>query len=164
MSKLFFLLLIPTFLEAQSKKETIDWLNSKFPINAYVVGDFMPSSRRMKINYDGTFEIKSIDYAPQRLLETPATLNTTIIKGNFKDFSPSSVSILDSKKGMFMIRMNCIKGSCVFPKTTGEQGITYPTNCVFFGYFNIRDEDNIASRLKKAFIEAKEALERLSKR
>jgi hypothetical protein len=135
---------------AQTKKETVDWLNSKFNKNPIVYGDVFKFSQKMKINQDGTFEIISTDYEVPINPSNPEVASRTIIKGNFNNLSPSSITVRKSN-GLLFIDIKCLGGNdCLSVSTKGDAGISYDKSGVAFGaYYD--EEENIGNRLKKAF-------------
>lgn len=146
------LILLLHFMQifAQTKKETIDWINSKFPQNAIIYDEYFPGANFMKINQDGTFEIKALLYKKSAILYKAEIETTTIITGNLKNLTANSVSILKQNK-LFFININCSNNNeCINTFQTGRSGISYSKNGVTFGAFQL-NEENISERLKKAF-------------
>jgi hypothetical protein len=136
---------------AQTKQETVDWLNSKFNKNPIVYGEVFKASQKMKINPDGSFEIISTDYETPFNPSNPVAASITTLKGNFKTMSPSSVTARKSN-GLLFIDIKCAGVSeCIKVVGRGSSGVNYDKTGITFGAF-YNDEENIASRLKKAFI------------
>jgi opacity protein-like surface antigen len=143
-------LLMTISASAQTKQETIDWINSKSN-HQFVTGDVFKSSQKMKINSDGSFVITNTDYDVPFNPMKPQVLCSSTLRGNFKNLSPTSVSVR-KEKGLIFIDINCSNGSnCIKAYKSGDCGIEYGTDGIVFGAFD-GSEDNIAARLKKAFI------------
>jgi hypothetical protein len=143
-------LLITTSAFTQTKQETIDWINSKSK-HQFVTGDVFKSSQKMKINSDGSFEVINTNYDVPFNPMKPEVLCTTTLKGNFKNLSPTSVTVR-KEKGLVFIDIDCSDGSnCIKTSKSGSCGIEYGTNGIVFGAFD-SSEENIDTRLKKAFI------------
>ncbi len=137
-------------LAAQTKKETVDWINSKMPTNPIVYGEYFKSSQKMKINDDGSFEIINSDYELPIHIKNPKAETVTTLKGNFKDLTPTSVTVR-IQKGLVFIDINCSNGKeCIATSQTGKSGAIYDKKGITFGAF-YASETNIAERLKKAF-------------
>lgn len=135
---------------AQTKKETIDWINAKSPKNPVVFGGTFPSSQRLIVNQDGTFKITINDYEFPLDTQDPKIQTTTTLSGDFKDFNPSSVTIRRIENLIF-IDIECYNSkNCITISQVGRKGITYDQNSISFGAYN-SSEANIADRLKKAF-------------
>jgi hypothetical protein len=139
-----------SFSIAQTKKETIDWLNSKFPKNPIVYGDGFKFSQRMKIDPNGTFEITNESYETPINPLNPIVETTTILKGAFKDLNPASV-VIHKQNGLYFIDINCfISKDCIHISQSGKGGIKFDKSGIIFGAY-YSNESNIGERLKKAF-------------
>jgi hypothetical protein len=144
-------LMISGLLVAQTKQETIEWINSKIPANPIVYGDFFKASQKTRINQDGTFEIIITDYEVPINPSNPKAETITTLRGNFKDFNPSSVKTR-KVNGLLFIDMYCFNGKkCISISQTGKEGIEYDKIALSIGAFSV-NENNIEERLKKAFI------------
>jgi hypothetical protein len=144
-------LLVQFQSKAQTKKETIDWINSKFPQNPVVHGDFFKCAQRMKILPDGTFEITILDFELPFNPMKAEIQSTTVLRGNFKDLSPSSVTTRVTDDLLFVyIKCSGGKNCTTITSQTGEKVGTIIRDGVLFGGFNM-NENNLAERLKKAF-------------
>lgn len=144
------LILISTISFGQTKKETIEWINSKVPENAFIFGKYFKQSRKLEIYPDGTFTL-TVKYYESPLNEFKPKVETiSIAKGNFKNFNPSSVQV-SYEKSLIFISINCYNNtSCLTNSQSGRSGIDLSTTGITFGAFD-NDEDDIADRLKKAF-------------
>ncbi len=146
-------LAITHLMFGQTKKETVDWLNSKFPGNLYIYGTVFKETQVMKINTDGTFEIVA-NIHKQPIEGYPVIETKTRISGNLKDFSLSSVKKeeADGAPKLFFIALTCLNSkNCVTISQTGKPGPEYSKKGVAFGAFMKNEEENISERLVKAF-------------
>lgn len=134
----------------QSKTETIDWLNSKAPVNPILFGSIFKESQKFRINADGSFEITAIIYESPINPNQPKAETTTKLKGHFKDFNSNSIKIRTENK-LIYVDIKCFNNkNCIQISQTGKSGIDYEKTGVTFGpYYN--NEDNLPERLKKAF-------------
>src|SRR5215203_3193932 len=109
----------------QTKKETIDWLNTKFQGSPIMISEIEQYTRFLKINQDGSFSILEYNYSPKILL--PDTSNyrwKTVFTGNFKDLSPNSIRT-ETIKGKIFIFASCSNGSCITQKDIGPDYKTF---------------------------------------
>lgn len=134
----------------QTKKETIDWLNSKFETSPIVMSEVQQYTRFLKIKDDGSFSIQSYNYSPKTLL--PDTQNyrwKTLFTGNFKDLSPNSVRTSTIKGNVFFYA-TCSSGKCITQQDQGpDEFNTYTASEVLIG---ITSDASLEARCKKAFI------------
>jgi hypothetical protein len=133
----------------QTKKETIDWLNSKFETSPIMVSEIQQYTRFLKIKQDGSFTILENNYSPKVLL--PDTTNyrwKTLFTGNFKDLSPNSVRT-ETIKGKVFFYASCRSGKCITQKDQGPDYDTFTNSEVTLG---ITSDASLEARCKKAFI------------
>jgi hypothetical protein len=136
---------------SQTKQQTIDWINSKIPKDPIVYGDIFKTAQKMKIFSDGSFELIIVDFEIPVNPFNPKVETTNTVRGNFKNLSPSSVTLAKRDNYIF-IDINCRNNmDCLTVTRTGREGIDYAKNKVGFGAFGT-DESNIGERLKKAFL------------
>lgn len=146
-------LLIPflaSSLAAQTKSETINWINSKAPNNPILFGTIIKESQKFKINSDASFQITAIIYELPIDPKTPKAETTTTLKGDFKNLNPSAVKIRKQGNLIFVdVKCNSNKG-CLQVEQKGRSGVDYGNSGVAFGpYYD--NEENLPERLKKAF-------------
>jgi hypothetical protein len=135
---------------AQTKEETIDWLNSKLPKDPYVAGDIFKSYQTMKIHADGSFTVVLKNFAVGKPPSKSSIESIYLFTGHFRDLSPTSIKI--RKDGnVYFLDLTC-QGSkeCIkITKIKKGPGFILPTG-ISFGAFP-EFEENILQRLKKAF-------------
>jgi hypothetical protein len=144
------ILLLASTLNAQTKSETINWINSRAPTNPILFGSIFKESQKFRINSDGSFEITAIIYESPINPNQPKAETTTKLKGHFKDFNSNSIKVRTENK-LIYVDIKCFNNSsCIQVSQTGKSGIDYENTGVTFGpYYN--SEDNLPERLKKAF-------------
>lgn len=144
------LCLVFTFTaKAQTKQETIDWLNSKAN-HQFVYGEIFKTSKKFKFNNDGSFEIISTNYEVPFNHFKPQAACVTTLKGHFKNLSPTSVRTR-IVEGLIFVDIKCSNSSkCIQTTQAGDCG-TFDITGITFGAFD-DIEENIEARLKKAFI------------
>lgn len=148
---LFLLSLFSITVQSQTKQETIDWINSKIPQNPIVFGEIIKEANKMKILPDGTFEISTLYFEIPINPFNPKIETTITVRGNFKNLSPSSVTLI-KKERYYFISINCNNNKeCLEISRSGKEGIDHAKNGLSFGAFDA-EETNIGGRLKKAFI------------
>jgi hypothetical protein len=133
----------------QTKKETIDWLNSKFETSPIIMSEVQQYTRFLKIKDDGSFSIMSYNYSPKVLL--PDTTNyrwKTLFTGHFKDLSPNSVRTETIKDKVFFYA-SCSNGKCITQKDQGPDYDTFTNSEVTLA---ITSDASLEARCKKAFI------------
>ena len=129
---------------AQTKTETIKWLNSKMPTKATMFPDSFG-------NLEGT-SIKILstgDFTRDRdtHLANGQILNMTW-KGNFKDLNPELIEIT-KVNSQFFIEISCSNCIKAENKTNGISELKYSVSKALFGPF-LSSEANLDERLKKA--------------
>jgi hypothetical protein len=110
---LLILTLLSNIAYGQSKKETIDWLNTKFKNSPIIINDFEQYTWFLNISQEGNFTIQSFDYSPNTLVpDSKNYRKKTTIKGNFKDLSPNSIN---TKKidGKIFFFASCSNANCI---------------------------------------------------
>lgn len=134
----------------QTKKETIDWLNSKFEGSPIIVTDIDQYTSFLKINQDGSFSIQSYNYSPS--VFPPNSKNyrwKTLFTGHFKNLSPTSITtkVVDEK---LFIYATCSNGKCITQKNQGPNNFnSYQSSEVLLA---ITSDITLEARCKKAFI------------
>lgn len=148
-------LLFVTFLFSltalgQTKKETIDWLNSKFENCPIITSEVGSMARFLKINPDGSFSVQDYDYSPKVLLPTLENYRyKTLFTGHFKDLAPNSVTT-KTIKGNIYFYASCSSGKCITQQNQGRDDFsTYQTPSILLG---ITSEPSLEERCKKAFV------------
>lgn len=148
---IFILLSMQQIVYSQTKQETIDWINSKVPKDPVLYGDYLKFARKMKLNADGSFEVISSFYELPVDTRSPQAASVTTMKGNFKDLSPTSVTV-KSGNGLVFVHIKCSGGGdCINTIKTGNSGVYEPKDLIVFGAF-YDGEENMSARLKKAFV------------
>lgn len=147
---LLLLLICNLSVYGQTKKETIDWLNSKFETSPIMMSDFEQYTRFLKINQDGSFSIQSYNYSPKVLLPNSENYRwKTLFSGNFKDLSPNSVRTT-TIKGKIFFYATCSSGKCITQQDQGPKEFnSYLSSEVLLG---ITSDTDLEARCKKAFI------------
>jgi hypothetical protein len=146
---IFFFLAFNFTSYGQTKKETIDWLNTKFEASPIVMNDYEQYTWFLEIKQDGSFTIQEFNYSPKVLL--PDTTNyrwKTIFTGNFKDLSPNSIRT-ETISGKVFFYASCSNGKCI---TQQDQGVDYKTFKNSDVTLGIASDANLEARCKKAFI------------
>jgi hypothetical protein len=135
---------------AQSKDETIRWLNDKFN-NSYLVdgeGGLWRSAREFKYLSLGYLTMTCYDYKKDILF--PSDKNYTSVKYYsvfLSNLSPNSVRVV--KSGDFLLFLaDCTKGDCI--EVLGGTLIGVKTKTIVLGV--TRNEQNLEERVKKALI------------
>ena len=104
----------------KDKKETIDWLNSKFGENVQVIRPTKNSSlyTRLKIDYDGNFTVthySELNNQNDELIQK----DISTFSGNFKNLSLSSFNVREVENNTFVskkcyyIFMSCLSDYCI---------------------------------------------------
>ncbi len=132
-------------VKAQSKQETINWLNDKLSTSPYIISGNSSYAKHLKINNDGNFTVTQ----PNEFFYIPSLNHEVIFSGNFKKLSPNSVKI-NVHNGNYYLYASCSSGNCItqvskYPDSTE----TFTTNDVILG---ITYEYELAERCKKAII------------
>lgn len=144
--------------KSQTKQETIDWLNAKFGDDQTVYNntDNWTAVQFLKINNDGSFNIKSTDFIYNKSTNT-STKFIDVITGNFKDISINSFKVVKIKGSSFL-QFSCTKGKCIhqvsFKGDTeiidNQRTIDKLNNSVAVAI--IQDDNELIQRAKKAFL------------
>ncbi|UTM21871.1 hypothetical protein [Dyadobacter fanqingshengii] len=148
--KLLTLMIMASFTSyAQTKKETIDWLNSKFESSPIIRNSLYQSTRFLKINANGDFSVQEYEYATN--VPFPDSKNysgKTLFTGSFKDLSPSSVRAKQIY-GEIFIFASCTSGKCITQQDQGPDYETYKTSDIAIGVIS---DPSLQIRCEKAFI------------
>ena len=155
---------------AQTKQETIDWLNDKFGNNQIHLCITKANSikRVLKINSDGSFVITEYNdwYPPNSVRK----ISVSTFSGNFKNLSPSSLDahtleskddpIFCSKKRTF-ISLNCKAGTNIkqidykegtLPKDGQIEHIASDLGGITIAIIPESGDQSLIDRGKKAFL------------
>jgi len=134
----------------QTKKETIDWLNSKFEMSPIVMSETEQYTRFLKIKQDGSFSIQSYNYSPRVLLPDLENYRwKTLFTGHFKDLSFNSVKTT-IRNGKVFFYASCSSGKCIIQQNQGRDDFsTYSAPEVLLG---ITSDTDLEERCKKAFV------------
>ncbi|GLU55115.1 hypothetical protein [Dyadobacter frigoris] len=148
--KLLIILTIASFSAfGQTRKETIDWLNSKFESSPIIRNSIQQSTRFLKIEDTGNFSVQEFLYATNVALPTSRNYNgKTLYTGNFKDLSPNSVRS-SRVYGEIFIFASCTTGKCVNQQDQGPDFDVYKVSEVAIGVIS---DPSLEARCKKAFI------------
>ena len=134
----------------QTKKETIDWLNSKFETSPIAISGFEQFCRFLRIKEDGSFSIESYDYSPKVFLPDKYNYKKKmLVTGHFKNLSPNSIrtSTID---GIVYFYATCSNGKCIIQQNQGPDEFgSYTLSEVLLG---ITYDINLEARCKKAFL------------
>lgn len=134
---------------AQSKKETIDWLNGKFSLNtSYVIktGEYtFPYTCNVHINENGTFVIKTEELS----FKDYHVINTQYAYGNIQDFNPGSAKIYNMDE-YFSIQMNCTNSKSCVKRSGGYKVDNHNSNGIGLGVMLRTNDADFANRMLKA--------------
>lgn len=133
----------------QTKKETIDWLNSKFESSPIASSEFEQYTRFLKINNDGSFSIQNYNYSPKVLLPNLENYRwKSLFTGHFKNLSPNSIRT-EKIKGNLYIYATCSSGKCITQQNQGPDNFnSYTTSEVLLAFTS---DTSLEARVKKAF-------------
>jgi hypothetical protein len=147
---LIILLLSRLVVNSQSKKETIDWLNSKFDNSPFADNDIEIFTRFLKIKDDGTFTVQGYSYSIKTVLPNSENYSRKyIFKGHFKDLGLNSIRT-EVIKGNLYIFASCRSGKCITQQNEGPYNTnSYLNNEVLLA---ITSNLSLEIRCKKAFI------------
>jgi len=151
MKKHFFLILLicNNSIFGQTKKETIDWLNTKFQSSPIISDEIEQYTRFLKINQDGSFTILVYNYSPKiLLLDTSNYRWKTIFTGNFKDLSPNSIRT-ETIKGKIFFFASCSYGNCITQNDIGPDYNIFKNPNVLLA---VTSDASLEPRCKKALI------------
>lgn len=145
-TKLFFICsLIVTAVTAQSKQETINWLNEKLSSSPYIYDGNSSYSKFLEISRDGKFTVTQ----PTKFQYSPSQNHTSIFYGSFSKLSFSSIKIKNIN-GNYYLLATCSSGKCITQISEYNDGKeTFNSNDVVLG---ITSEYELAERCKKAII------------
>ena len=147
MKKIFLIVIffLSLCMYSQSKKETIDWLNTKLQYTPISISGNMESTFKTQINDDGTLSNMSTQKA-----QITGYSDVTIFSGHLSKLNPNSLKIHKNSQDRFYISAICTTGNCISQDSSYENGekanykINEITLCVI-------DDVEVAERCKKAF-------------
>ncbi len=151
MKKLF---LLPLFFSCffsygQTKKETIDWLNSKFEYSPIVVSEIEKYTMEFRISQDGSFSIQYYNYSPKVFLpDTDNYRRKVMFTGHFKDLSPNSIRT-SKKDGKIFFYASCTNSRCITQQNQGPNDFS-----VYYAReveLAVTSDVGLEERCKKAF-------------
>lgn len=138
-------LLTSLFFSAQSKQETITWLNNKLGPSPIILNGGEQMSKMLKINQNGSFTVTQTNEF--RLI--PSSNSTSFFSGNFQSLSPNSVKI-NNHDGYYYLYAACSSGKCITQDSRYRDGTErFNSNDVILG---IVESDELAQRCKKAIM------------
>ena len=140
------LLLMVISISAQSKSETIDWLNNKLSSSPIGLEGSMETTFFAKYNTDGSFE--------NTLSEESKLINYLSISkfsGNLSKLDPQSIRIIKSNDGNYFLQATCTKGKCITQNSKYENGKTAQYNSSIVSLAYVSDTE-LAVRCRTAFI------------
>ena len=140
------LLLMVISISAQSKSETIDWLNNKLSSSPIGLEGSMETTFFAKYNSDGSFE--------NTLSEESKLINYLSISkfsGNLSKLDPQSIRIIKSNDGNYFLQATCTKGKCITQNSKYENGKTAQYNSSIVSLAYVSDTE-LAVRCRTAFI------------
>jgi hypothetical protein len=139
------LIMYTSFFTAQSKQETIDWLNTKLEFSPISISGSLESTFYTKINSKGVFSNTSISES-----KLTGYKSVSIFSGHLSSLSPSSIMIKKNNNNQYYISASCSSGKCITQKSSYEDGTNanYELNTVTLCLVNNYE---LAERCKKAF-------------
>jgi hypothetical protein len=153
MRKLFTLLLFSLFIidaTAQTKKETINYLNTVFKRSAVIVKTFETETRFFKIMPEGNFEIKCFNYKPTSAPKPEDLQYTYAISGDLKDISPFSIST-SNNNGLVYFYATCSNGKFIYQQNDDKRGnAKFPLPGVLLGVVSALPDPLVEANCKKA--------------
>lgn len=142
----FFPLLFLTLnLAAQSKKETVEWLNNKFTLTTVYELSISKYATRITFKEDGSFVIKEEEYN----VKSGNLFNTTFEYGNLKDFNPNSFRIYHYQD-YFFIQAKCTNTQGCVTKSGRFPEDNRVAEGIGFGAIRTGAENDIENRMLKA--------------
>ncbi len=132
-------------LKAQSKKETVEWLNNKFTLSAVYELQIFKYQSTITFKEDGSFAIKTEELSKK----DNHLVNTTYEYGNLKDFNPNSVKIYKFGE-FFFIQAKCTNTKGCVRKSGGYPEDNRIAEGVGFGAIRTEADNNIENRMLKA--------------
>jgi hypothetical protein len=140
-----FVTIICSNITAQTKQETIQWLNDKLQSSPIRLQGNMQTVMFFTANNDGTFTTKLREEA--KLMNY---ISETSFKGNLSMLSPNSV-VIKQFGDKYYIKANCRSGKCISQNSQYSDGHTtaFKSNDITFCML---EDSSLAERTKKALI------------
>jgi hypothetical protein len=137
-------------LAAQTKKETINYLNTVFKKSQVIVKTLETDTRILRIMPDGNFEIKCSTYKPTSAPKPEDLQSTHVVSGNMKDLSPFSISS-SNNNGLVYIYATCSNGKFIYQQNDDKGGNSrFPLPAVLLGVISPGADLTLEANCKKA--------------
>ena len=133
----------------QTKKETIDWLNTKFENSPVAINKIDQFTRFLTIKPDGSYSIQSYSYFLNVVLpDMQNYARKTLFSGHFKNLDPNSVRT-EKIGGNIYFYATCSSGKCITQQNQGPNSFdSYMHTEVLLSFTS---DTNLEDRCKKAF-------------
>lgn len=158
MKKHVLLLLLPLVFmigesAAQTRAETVNWINLKYRNSGLIKDPVNDQQSFLRINRDGSFEIKANLYEPGAIITYKNLRNAYVIRGHFRDLNPESVRYAVEGDRLILYAQCGNNSQCIRQVETKKDKSADSTlaNSVMFGPILINKEQGLPAEAVKAF-------------